>query len=320
MALVDVDEVLVDPAVGLRAVGVEGLLVLPAADVLHVADAAALDLGAAVAEALGQPGLPHVRRLDDVVVDADDRGQLPGSGGGRSSQGLHLGSDGVSDTLPGHLTGRQIGSAAMPLDLAALVAPAHTAVVTSEVQNGVVGARSALPALAEAAAAEMLPSLGRLLPGRPGGRRAGGALHRLPAGRRQGRQHQRPAVHGRAQVAGARCCPAPPRSRCVAELGPEPERPRAHPHPRARPDGGHRPRPGAAQPRRAHDRGHRRVGERRRHQPGDGRGEPRLRRGAAARRGVRHPAGLRRRRDRQHARPARRHHDHRRPARDLDVA
>ena len=52
----------------------------------------------------------------------------------------------------------------MPLDLAALVAPAHTAVVTSEVQNGVVGERSALPALAEAAAAEMVPSLARLLP------------------------------------------------------------------------------------------------------------------------------------------------------------
>ena len=55
-----------------------------------------------------------------------------------------------------------------------------------------------------------------------------------------------------------------------------------------------------------------RVGERRRHQPGDGRGEPRLRRGAAPRRGVRHPAGLRRRRHRQHARPPRHHHDHRR--------
>lgn len=52
----------------------------------------------------------------------------------------------------------------MPLDLAALVRPAHTAIVTSEVQNGVVGERSALPALAEAAAAEMLPSLERLLP------------------------------------------------------------------------------------------------------------------------------------------------------------
>lgn len=52
----------------------------------------------------------------------------------------------------------------MPLDLAALVDPAHTAIVTSEVQNGVVGQPSALPALAEAAAVEMLPNLARLLP------------------------------------------------------------------------------------------------------------------------------------------------------------
>lgn len=41
----------------------------------------------------------------------------------------------------------------MPLDLRALVAPAHTALVLQEVQNGVVGSPSALPALAEAAAA-----------------------------------------------------------------------------------------------------------------------------------------------------------------------
>jgi nicotinamidase-related amidase len=41
----------------------------------------------------------------------------------------------------------------MSLDLAALVAPAHTALVLQEVQNGVVGSPSVLPALAEAAAA-----------------------------------------------------------------------------------------------------------------------------------------------------------------------
>ena len=40
----------------------------------------------------------------------------------------------------------------MPLDVAALVAPAHTALVLQEVQNGVVGEHSALPALATAAA------------------------------------------------------------------------------------------------------------------------------------------------------------------------
>jgi nicotinamidase-related amidase len=41
----------------------------------------------------------------------------------------------------------------VPLDLAELVAPAHTAVVTSEVQRGVIGDCSALPELAAAARA-----------------------------------------------------------------------------------------------------------------------------------------------------------------------
>src|SRR5882757_4434802 len=41
----------------------------------------------------------------------------------------------------------------MAVDLRALVAPEHTALVLQEVQNGVVGSPSALPALAEAAAA-----------------------------------------------------------------------------------------------------------------------------------------------------------------------
>jgi nicotinamidase-related amidase len=41
----------------------------------------------------------------------------------------------------------------VPIDLAALVAPARTALVLQEVQNGVVGTPAVLPALAEAAAA-----------------------------------------------------------------------------------------------------------------------------------------------------------------------
>ncbi len=40
----------------------------------------------------------------------------------------------------------------MPLDLRTLLAPEHTALVLQEVQNGVVGSPSALPALADAAA------------------------------------------------------------------------------------------------------------------------------------------------------------------------
>ena len=38
----------------------------------------------------------------------------------------------------------------MPVDLAELVAPSHTAVVTNELQRGVVGDASALPDLARA--------------------------------------------------------------------------------------------------------------------------------------------------------------------------
>ena len=41
----------------------------------------------------------------------------------------------------------------MPLSLTELVAPSHTALVLQEVQNGVVGTPSVLPALSEAAAA-----------------------------------------------------------------------------------------------------------------------------------------------------------------------
>lgn len=48
------------------------------------------------------------------------------------------------------------------MSLADLVDPTTTAVVTSEVQNGVVGPVSALPALAEAAA-PVLPAIGRLV-------------------------------------------------------------------------------------------------------------------------------------------------------------
>lgn len=52
----------------------------------------------------------------------------------------------------------------VPLDLVSLVAPAHTAVVTQELQGGVVGAVSALPALAEAAA-DVVPAVHRLVVG-----------------------------------------------------------------------------------------------------------------------------------------------------------
>jgi len=51
----------------------------------------------------------------------------------------------------------------VPISLGNLVDPATTAVVTSELQNGVVGEHSALPALADAARVTMLPAAGRLV-------------------------------------------------------------------------------------------------------------------------------------------------------------
>jgi nicotinamidase-related amidase len=110
----------------------------------------------------------------------------------------------------------------MPFDLAALVDPARTAIVTSEVQNGVVGTPSALPALAEAAAAEMLPSLARLL---PAARRAGVQVVHCTAYRR---------ADGKGANANARLflgvrkspvalLPGTPEVEVVPALGPDPD-------------------------------------------------------------------------------------------------
>jgi biuret amidohydrolase len=110
----------------------------------------------------------------------------------------------------------------MALDLAALVDPAHTALITSEVQNGVVGERSALPALAEAAAAEMLPSLGRLL---PAARAAGVQVVHCTAYRRadgKGANHNARLFLG-VQRSPVALLPGTPEVEVVPELGPEPD-------------------------------------------------------------------------------------------------
>lgn len=64
----------------------------------------------------------------------------------------------------------------MPLDLGALVAPGHTAVLTVELQHGIVGDGGAMPALAEAVA-------------------AGGTLERVAAVLRAARAVGIPVVH-----------------------------------------------------------------------------------------------------------------------------
>ena len=68
----------------------------------------------------------------------------------------------------------------MPLDLARLIDPAHTALVVNECQRGVIGDQSLLPELARAAES-MLPTLARLA---AAARRAGVAVVHTTAVRR----------------------------------------------------------------------------------------------------------------------------------------
>ncbi len=79
----------------------------------------------------------------------------------------------------------------MAVDLAGLVAPSHTALVTQECQNGVIGSNAALPELAAAARNGMLDACGRLA---AAARRAGvPVVHCVAARRADGRGSNRNA-------------------------------------------------------------------------------------------------------------------------------
>jgi nicotinamidase-related amidase len=89
------------------------------------------------------------------------------------------------------------------------------------VQNGVVGARSALPALAEAAAVEMLPNLGRLV---PAARAAGVQVVHCTAYRRadgKGANTNARLFLG-VRKAPVSLLPGTPEVEVVAALGPDP--------------------------------------------------------------------------------------------------
>lgn len=110
----------------------------------------------------------------------------------------------------------------MPLDLAALVAPGHTAVVTSEVQNGVVGEHAALPELAREAGRTVLPALARLLPAA----RAAGVqvVHGTAYRRADGRGANTNArLFGGVRKAPVTLLPGSAEVQVAPELGPEPE-------------------------------------------------------------------------------------------------
>jgi biuret amidohydrolase len=110
----------------------------------------------------------------------------------------------------------------VPTDLASLAAPAHTAIVTSEVQGGVVGGRSALPELAEAARSSMLPALERLL---PAARAAGVQVVHCTAHRRaDGRGANRNArLFMGVRKSDVALLPGSAEASVLPELGPEPD-------------------------------------------------------------------------------------------------
>ncbi len=110
----------------------------------------------------------------------------------------------------------------MPVDLAALVAPERTAIVTSEVQNGVVGERSVLPQLADAAQAVMVPALRKLL---PAARAAGVQIVHCTAYRRadgKGANVNARLFKG-VRKAAVQLLPGSPEVEVLADLGPEPD-------------------------------------------------------------------------------------------------
>lgn len=108
----------------------------------------------------------------------------------------------------------------MAVDLAALVDPTYCALVTQECQGGVIGERSALPQLAEAAA-PIRPVLGRLA------RAARGAgvpvIHNLAARRPDGMGANSNArlFHGVAK-SPVKLTVGSPEAQVIDELGPEP--------------------------------------------------------------------------------------------------
>lgn len=122
------------------------------------------------------------------------------------------GPDALSDMVAGRMAA---------LDLAALVDPAHTAIVTSEVQNGVVGARSALPALAELAG-PMVDRLSVLLAvARPAGVRV---IHATAARRADAAGSNTNArLFAAVRKSAVALLPGSPEAEVVAEIGPEPE-------------------------------------------------------------------------------------------------
>jgi biuret amidohydrolase len=108
----------------------------------------------------------------------------------------------------------------MTIQLAQLVAPAHTAVVTQECQGAVVGPDAALAELAAEARRQAVPNIARLL---PAARAAGVSVvhclvQRRPDGLGSNHNAKIFAIAGR----GVAIAPGSPGAALLPELGPEP--------------------------------------------------------------------------------------------------
>ena len=107
------------------------------------------------------------------------------------------------------------------LELSALVAPGHTAIVTQECQGAVVGPDAVLPELAQEAQRQAIPNIGRLLPvARAAGVRV---VHCLFERRADGlgSNHNARLFAGMERL-GVDMRPGGPGAALVPELGPEP--------------------------------------------------------------------------------------------------
>jgi nicotinamidase-related amidase len=105
--------------------------------------------------------------------------------------------------------------------LADLVAPAHTAIVTQEVQGAIVGAQAGLPELAAEAQREAIPNIARLL---PVARAAGVRVVHCTVLRRadgQGSNSNARLFRGVVTKGVREIVPGTPEASVVPELGPE---------------------------------------------------------------------------------------------------
>ncbi|HZQ31749.1 MAG TPA: cysteine hydrolase [Mycobacterium sp.] len=106
-------------------------------------------------------------------------------------------------------------------DLSDLLRPTCTALVTQECQGGVIGPRSGLPAIAEEAAREVIPNVGRLL---TAARAAGVAvIHCLVQRREDGRgSNSNARLFAASGSFGADLAPGSEGASLLPEFGPEP--------------------------------------------------------------------------------------------------